>query len=81
MASLALDNETRAAPEHPSKGSGDLIDARAIAAELEQLAQSTVMVAGLSAASSALVGSNPTSKADASRARRDRIFMTISPRI
>jgi [protein-PII] uridylyltransferase len=37
MASLALDSRTRATPEPPSKGSTELIDARAIADELETL--------------------------------------------
>jgi [protein-PII] uridylyltransferase len=37
MASLALDHETRPASERPGRGSNDLIDARALAAELEKL--------------------------------------------
>src|ERR1041385_4138490 len=40
MASLALDNETHAASVSSARTAGDLIDARAIAADLEQLAQS-----------------------------------------
>src|SRR5512135_3629843 len=39
MASLALESGTRVAPEHPTRTSGDLIDARAIIAELAKLAQ------------------------------------------
>src|SRR5882757_2539086 len=40
MASLAVDHhETRARPDSPSKGAGELIDARAIAADLEKLAK------------------------------------------
>src|SRR6188768_1080174 len=39
MASLALDQEQRPAAERTSRGSGDLIDARAITADLEKLAK------------------------------------------
>src|SRR3954466_9191800 len=39
MASLALDSRTAAAPDPPNKGTGELIDARAIAAELVKLAE------------------------------------------
>jgi len=39
MASLALDSGTRATPEPPPKGRDELIDARAIAADLEKLAE------------------------------------------
>jgi [protein-PII] uridylyltransferase len=38
MASLSVDHETRARPETPSRGSGELIDVRAVAAELGKLA-------------------------------------------
>jgi hypothetical protein len=38
MASLALDRDTRQASERPPKGPNDLIDARALSAELEKLA-------------------------------------------
>ena len=37
MASLALDSSTRSASETPARSSGDLIDARALTAELEEL--------------------------------------------
>ena len=39
MASLALDQEQRPAAERTSRGSGDLIDLRAITADLEKLAK------------------------------------------
>jgi [protein-PII] uridylyltransferase len=39
MASLALETGPRTAPEHPTRHAGDLIDARAVAADLEKLAQ------------------------------------------
>jgi [protein-PII] uridylyltransferase len=40
MASLALETTSpRAAPEHPVRSAGDLIDAHAVAADLEQLAE------------------------------------------
>ena len=39
MASLALDQEQRPAAERTSRGSGELIDVRAIAADLEKLAK------------------------------------------
>ena len=38
MASLALDTGPRTAPEHPTRNSGDLVDFRAVAADLESLA-------------------------------------------
>jgi [protein-PII] uridylyltransferase len=37
MASLALDTSPRVAPEHPVRSAGELIDARAITADLEKL--------------------------------------------
>ncbi|MGA8562693.1 MAG: nucleotidyltransferase domain-containing protein, partial [Pseudolabrys sp.] len=37
MASLAVDHSARPSPEHPARGSNDLIDARALTAELENL--------------------------------------------
>src|SRR5689334_1387885 len=37
MASLVLDSNTRSASDHPARSSGDLIDVRALTAELEQL--------------------------------------------
>ena len=37
MASLALDSNTRSASETPARSSGDLIDARALTAEIEEL--------------------------------------------
>ena len=37
MASLAVDHSARPSSEHPARGSNDLIDARALTAELEQL--------------------------------------------
>ncbi|MGH7879951.1 MAG: nucleotidyltransferase domain-containing protein, partial [Candidatus Binataceae bacterium] len=40
MASLALDRDPRATPEHSSRSPGELIDARAVAADLEDLARS-----------------------------------------
>ncbi len=40
MASLALETGTRTAPEHPTRNSGELIDSRAVAADLELLAKS-----------------------------------------
>ena len=39
MASLALETGPRAAPEHPARSAGDLIDARAVVADLEDLAK------------------------------------------
>jgi [protein-PII] uridylyltransferase len=39
MASLALDRDSRALPEPSSRAAGELIDSRAVAAELEQLAK------------------------------------------
>ena len=39
MASLALETGPRPAHEHPTRHSGDLIDARAVAADLEKLAE------------------------------------------
>ena len=39
MASLALERDTRAQPEPPSRGSGELIDFRSVAADLEKIAQ------------------------------------------
>ena len=39
MASLALETGPRAAPEHPARGAGDLIDARAVITDLEDLAK------------------------------------------
>ena len=38
MASLALETGPRTAPEHPTRNSGDLVDFRAVAADLESLA-------------------------------------------
>ena len=38
MASLALETGPRTAPEHPTRSAGDLIDFRALAADLESLA-------------------------------------------
>ena len=38
MASLALETGPRTAPEHPTRSSGELIDSRAVAADLESLA-------------------------------------------
>src|ERR1043165_8555045 len=38
MASLAVERDTRAAPETQSRGGGELIDLRALAADLEKLA-------------------------------------------
>ena len=38
MASFALETAPRAAPEHPSRGSAELIDWRALEAEVEALA-------------------------------------------
>ncbi len=40
MASLALETGPRTALEHPTRNSGDLIDVRALAADLESLAES-----------------------------------------
>ncbi|MGA8824397.1 MAG: nucleotidyltransferase domain-containing protein, partial [Pseudolabrys sp.] len=40
MASLALDHDTRPTSERPARGSNDLIDARALTAELEKLTKS-----------------------------------------
>ena len=40
MASLALDQEQRPAAERTSRGSGGLIDAHAVTADLEKLAKS-----------------------------------------
>ena len=40
MASLALETGPRAATEHPARSAGDLIDARAVTADLEDLAKS-----------------------------------------
>ncbi len=40
MASLALETAPRPAPEHPTRNSGELIDIRAVAADLEKLAES-----------------------------------------
>jgi hypothetical protein len=37
MASLALDHEQRPVPERTARAAGELIDARAISAELEQV--------------------------------------------
>ena len=39
MASLALESTPRTAPEHPTRNSGELIDVRAVAADLEALAE------------------------------------------
>ena len=39
MASLALETDPRTAPEHPTRNSGELIDIRAVAADLESLAE------------------------------------------
>ena len=39
MASLALETGPRTAPDHPTRSSGDLIDVRALAADLEGLAE------------------------------------------
>src|SRR5450631_2045271 len=39
MASLALETGPRTAPEHPTRNSGELIDIRAVAADLETLAE------------------------------------------
>src|SRR5471030_3216244 len=39
MASLALETGPRTAPEHPTRNSGELIDIRAVAADLESLAK------------------------------------------
>src|SRR5450631_1486002 len=39
MASLALETGPRTAPEHPTRNSGELIDIRAVAADLESLAE------------------------------------------
>ncbi len=39
MASLALETDPRPAPAHPTRHSGDLIDVRAVAADLEKLAE------------------------------------------
>jgi [protein-PII] uridylyltransferase len=39
MASLAVDQPTRPRPESPSRATGELIDARAIAADLEKIAK------------------------------------------
>jgi [protein-PII] uridylyltransferase len=39
MASLALDTGPRTAPEHSAKNAGDLIDSRAVIADLEKLAR------------------------------------------
>ncbi|HSP49665.1 MAG TPA: [protein-PII] uridylyltransferase [Pseudolabrys sp.] len=39
MASLALETGLRTAPEHPTRNSGELIDIRAVAADLESLAK------------------------------------------
>jgi [protein-PII] uridylyltransferase len=39
MASLALETGPRAAPEHPTRSAGELIDARAVIADLEKLAK------------------------------------------
>jgi [protein-PII] uridylyltransferase len=39
MASLALETGPRTAPEHPNRNSGDLIDVRALAADLEGLVE------------------------------------------
>jgi [protein-PII] uridylyltransferase len=39
MASLALDTGARAAPEHPSRNSGELIDVAAVVADLEKIAE------------------------------------------
>ena len=39
MASLALESSPRAAPEHPARSPGELIDSRAIAADLARLAE------------------------------------------
>jgi [protein-PII] uridylyltransferase len=39
MASLALDSNSRAPSEHPARASGDLIDVRALTAELDELAK------------------------------------------
>ena len=39
MASLVLDRDTRAAPELSSRAAADLIDPRAISADLENLAK------------------------------------------
>ncbi len=41
MASLALETGPRAAPEHPARSAGDLIDARAVVADLDDLAKTT----------------------------------------
>ena len=38
MASLAIDSGPRTTPEHPTRNSGELIDIRALAADLESLA-------------------------------------------
>ena len=42
MASLAVEQTARARSETPSRGSNDLIDTRALTAELEQLAKAHV---------------------------------------
>jgi [protein-PII] uridylyltransferase len=39
MASLALESTPRAAPEHPTRSSGELIDARVVTADLDALAE------------------------------------------
>jgi len=39
MASLALETGSRTAPDHPARTSGELIDSRAVAADLERLAE------------------------------------------
>ena len=39
MASLALDTGPRTGPEHPTRHAGELIDFRAVAADLESLAE------------------------------------------